>query len=105
MRILKAIDNLDQFKVNPSVFIDRVEAAMIQALYNEVVKGIVYKPRGSERWSADLFKTAHQDETITKPDFVVPVSRSITDKIVCDSKIEVAFAKFLDSPEKTRRSS
>ena len=96
VRILTEIDNLDQVKVNPSVFIDKVEAAINQALYNEVAKGIVYTPKGDERWSAELFKTAHQDETVAKPEFVVPVSKSVTDQVVCDSKVEVAFAQFLE---------
>lgn len=96
VRILKEIDNLDQVKVNPSVFIDRVEAAINQALYNGVAKGIVYTPVGNERWSAELFKTAHQDETVAKSEFVVPVSKSLTDRVVCDSKVEVMFAKFLE---------
>lgn len=96
VRILKECDVLDQVKVNPSVFIDRVEAAINQALYNEVAKGIVYTPKESERWSADLFASAHQAETVAKPEFVVPVSRSVTDRVVCDSQVEVAFAKFLE---------
>lgn len=96
VRILTQIDNLDQVKVNPSVFIDKVEAAINAALYNEVADGIVYTPSGDERWSAELFRTAHQDETVVKPEFVVPVSKSVTDFVVCDSKVEVAFANFLE---------
>ncbi len=96
VRILTEVGNLDQVKINPSVFIDKVEAAINQALYIEVAKGIVYTPKGSERWSAELFKTAHQDETVAKADFVVPVSKSLTEQVVCDSKVEVAFAQFLE---------
>jgi type III restriction enzyme len=99
VRILKTIDNLDQVKLNPSVFIDQVEAAINEALYNEVAKGIVYTPQGDGRWSAELFKTAHQDETVAKSDFVVVVSKSVTDRVVCDSKVEVAFAQFLEQCE------
>jgi len=96
VRILKECDVLDQVKVNPSLFIDKVEASINEALYNEVAQGIVYTPKGSERWSAGLFETAHQDETVAKPEFVVPVSKSVTDRVVCDSKVEVTFAKFLE---------
>lgn len=96
IRILKAIDDLDQVKTNPSVFVDQVEAAVNQALYSEVAKGIVYTPNGNQRWSAELFRTAHQSETVAKPDLVVPTSKSLVDRIVCDSKIEVAFAQFLE---------
>lgn len=97
VRILKEIDNLDQVKLNPSVFIDRVEAAMKQALYQEVTKGIVYTPTGNERWSAGLFKDKHQTDTVAKARFVVPVTKSVTDRIVCDSAVEVAFAKALEA--------
>jgi type III restriction enzyme len=96
VRILKNIDNLDQVRVNPSVFIDNVEAAINRALYNEIAKGIVYTPKGDARWSAELFKAAHQEETVAKSELVVPVSKSLTEKVVCDSKVEVAFAQFLD---------
>lgn len=96
VRILTEIDNLDQVKVNPSVFVDNVEAAIQAALYNEVAKGIVYTPQGDERWSATLFEAAHQHETVAKPDFVVPVTKSVTDKVVCDSNVEVEFAEFLE---------
>lgn len=96
VRILAQIDNLDQVKVNPSVFIDKVEEAINQALYSEVAKGIVYTPKGNERWSAELFKTGHQDETVAKAEFVVSVSKSLTERVVCDSKVEVAFAQFLE---------
>ncbi|OBG34920.1 DEAD/DEAH box helicase family protein [Mycolicibacter heraklionensis] len=97
VRILNEIDNLDQVKVNPAVFIDRVGAAINEALYDTVAEGgIVYTPQGDERWSAELFRTAHQDETVAKPEFVVPVSKSVTDRVVCDSQVEVAFAEVLE---------
>lgn len=96
VRILKGINGLEQVKVNPSVFIDKVEAAINQALYNEVAKGIVYTPKGGERWSAELFKSAHQEETVARSEFVVPVSKSLTEQVVCDYNVEVAFAQFLE---------
>jgi len=96
VRILKTIDNLDQVKVNPSVFVDKAAAAMNEALYDQVAEGIVYSPVGEERWAADLFKDAHQDDTVAKSNFVVPVTKSVTDKVVCDSQVEVRFAQFLE---------
>lgn len=96
VRILKSIRNLDQAKVNPSVFIDKVAAAMNEALYDQVAQGIVYSPVDGEHWAADLFKGAHQDETFAKSDFVISVTKSITDKVICDSQVEVRFAKFLE---------
>lgn len=96
VRILKSIDDLEQVRVNPSVFIDRVEAAMNQALYAEVTKGIEYQPLDGQRWRASLFKDSHQEETVARADFVVPVNKSIVDKIVCDSQVEVQFARDLE---------
>lgn len=96
VRILKTIDNLEQVKVNPSRFVDQVAAAMNEALYDQVAEGIVYSPAGEERWAADLFREAHQEETVAKPDLVVSVTKSVTDKVVCDSQVEVRFARFLE---------
>ena len=58
MRILRTIDNLDQVKVNPAVFVDRVGEAINQALYDQAAEGIVYTPTG-EHWPADGL---HQSE-------------------------------------------
>jgi type III restriction enzyme len=99
VRILKAIDNLDQVKVNPAVFIDRVGDAINQALYDQAAQGIVYSPSGDDRWTAELFKSAHQDETVAKTEFVVPVQKSVTDKIVCDSGVEVQWATYFEAQD------
>ena len=96
VRILSEIDNLNQVKLNPSIFIDQVESAMKDALYAQEAEGIVYKPTG-ESWSAELFRDWHQSETIAPAPMVVDVTKSITDKIVCDSGIEKTFAQFLES--------
>lgn len=96
VRILSGIDTLHQVKLNPSVFLDQVERAMKDALYAQEAEGIVYKPTG-ESWRAELFKEWHQAETIAPSSMVVSVTKSITDKIVCDSGIEKTFAEFLEN--------
>lgn len=98
VRILSEIANLNQVKLNPSVFIDQVEGAMKDALYAQEAAGIVYKPTG-DSWRAELFREWHQSETIAPASMVVDVTKSITDKIVCDSGIEKAFARFLENRE------
>jgi type III restriction enzyme len=100
VRILKESERLDEVKVNPSVFIDRVAQAMNEALYDQVSEGIVYRPLDGERWEARLFADHHQDETFAK--IVVAVSKSITDKVVCDSNVEETFAKFLEDHDEVR---
>jgi type III restriction enzyme len=93
--ILRTIENLDQAMVNPSVFIDRVAGSMNDALYDQVADGIVYTPDGPG-WNASVFKALHLDETVVKKEMVVDVTKSVTDKVVCDSHVEVRFAKFLE---------
>lgn len=97
VRILREIDDLEQVRVNPSVFIDQVATAMNQALYVQVADGIIYSPDGDERWAASLFEELHQEDTVAKRDFVVPVTKSVTDQVICDSQVEVRFAKFLEA--------
>ena len=67
MRILKTIDNLDQVRVNPAVFVDRVSDAINQALYDQAADGIVYTPSGDDRWTAELFKTATRTRRSPSP--------------------------------------
>jgi len=93
-RILKNCDRLDQVTVNPSVFIDRVADAMSRALYDQVAEGIVYSPKDGERWDAQLISDRHNEDTVAA--IVVPVTKSITDKIICDSGVEERMARFLE---------
>jgi type III restriction enzyme len=94
VQILKKCDRLDDVKVNPSVFIDRVADAMNHALYEQVANGIVYSPKPGERWDAELIEKRHNDETF-KP-IVVPVTKSVVDNIACDSGVEEKMARFLE---------
>jgi len=97
VRILKNCNRLGDLHVNPSVFMDQVERAIREALYEQVTDNIVYTPTG-DRWSAELFK--QQTETVAP--IVVPVSKSVTDKIVCDSDVEKRFAEALDIQDDVR---
>lgn len=100
VRILKECDKLGQVKINPTVFIDRVAEAMSQAVYQQVAEGIVYHPLVNERWEALRFIDQHQEETVAR--IVVGVDKSITDKVVCDSQVEEAFAEGLDRHPQVR---
>lgn len=94
VQVLKQCNRLDDVKVNPSVFIDRVADAMNRALYEQVADGIEYSRKPGERWDAKLIEKRHNDETV-KP-IVVPVTKSIVDKIACDSAVEQRMAKYLE---------
>lgn len=100
VRTLQGCGKLDQVKVNPSVFIDRVAAAMNQALYEQLTDGIVYTPIAGQAYAAKRFVDFHQDETVAS--IVVDVDKSITDKVVCDSKVEESFARYLDNHDQVR---
>lgn len=93
VRILRECDRLDQVALNPAVFVDEVAESINHALYSQLTDGIVYEPAG-ESWSVDLFRQRHQDETVAPR--VVPVAKSVTDHVICDSDVEERFAKFLD---------
>jgi type III restriction enzyme len=100
VRILRGCDKLDQIAVNPSVFIDRAADAMNRAVYSQVAAGISYHPIDGEMWDANRFVDAHQEETVAS--IVVEVSKSITDRIVCDSEVEEAFANYLEDHPQVR---
>ncbi len=93
VRILKSCDRLSEVKVNPAVFIDQVTDAVIRAFYNRVAGEITYEPTGAT-WSADLIEQKHQADSVAAR--VIPVDKSVTDHVICDSEVEETFAKFLD---------
>jgi type III restriction enzyme len=96
VRILGEVDDLEQVRINPSVFIDQVVRAMNEALYTVASDGGIEYALTGEGWSIKQFKDAHQTETVVKREFVVTATKSVTDKIVCDSKVEVDFARELE---------
>lgn len=93
VRILRESDRLGDVRTNPAVFLDQVTEAINAALYQELAKGIVYRPSG-DRWSMELIRERHNEESIAPR--VVPVSKSITDHVICDSEVEQRFAEYLD---------
>jgi type III restriction enzyme len=94
VRILQRCSRREDVMVNPSVFVDRVAQAMNHALYEQVAEGIVYSPKSGDRWDATLIEQRHNDETV-KP-LVVPVTKSIVDRIACDSAVEERMARYLE---------
>ncbi|MGK2877848.1 MAG: DEAD/DEAH box helicase family protein [Solirubrobacterales bacterium] len=96
VRTLLEIKDLEQVRVNPSIFIDQVEHSMNQALYEQAAAGIVYSTNGSEHWHAALWVNQGQTETYVNPEFVVEVEKSVVDKIICDSAVEVEMASALE---------
>jgi type III restriction enzyme len=96
VRILRECGRLDEVKVNPAVFLDQVAEAIRRAVYGQAAEGIVYRKTG-ETWAAELIKDRHHGETVAPR--VVPVKKSITDQIVCESEVEQVFAEYLDALE------
>lgn len=95
VQILRQCDRLEEARVNPSVFIDRVADAMNYALYEQVADGIVYFPEPGDRWDAQLIERLHNEQTIKQ--IVVPVTKSVVDVIACDSAVEKRMAEYLES--------
>ena len=96
VRILKSCERLEDVMANPAVFIDQVADCMNRAVYEELTKDTEYAPTG-DSWPASNFRARHQEETVAHR--VVPVERSVTDMVVCDSDVEERFALYLDSRE------
>ncbi|MEK9581246.1 MAG: hypothetical protein VW037_12150, partial [Acidimicrobiaceae bacterium] len=90
---LKGCSRLEEVRANPAVFIDQVADCINRALFEELTVGIEYTPTG-EFWPASNFRDRHQEETLALR--VVPVERSVTDMVVCDSDVEEQFAIYLD---------
>jgi type III restriction enzyme len=96
VRVLKNCGRLEEVKANPAVFIDQVADCINRALYEELAEDIEYMPTGKS-WPASTFRDRHQEETVAPR--VVPVERSVTDMVVCDSEVEEQFAIYLNSRE------
>ena len=84
-------------KVNPAVFIDRVGDAINQALYDQAAEGIVYTPIGRRSLDGRALQERAPGRDGRQAGVVVSVQKSITDKIVCDSGVEVRLAEYLEA--------
>ena len=93
VRILKGCDRLEDVKLNPAVFVDQVAESISRALYEVLSADIEYTPTG-DSWPVETFRDRHTEETVAPR--VVPVSRSVVDRVVCDSEVEKEFARFLE---------
>lgn len=100
VRILRECDRLDDVHTNPAVFLDQVTEATNAALYQQLAQGgLVYHPNG-DSWSMDLIRQRHNEESVAPR--VVPVSKSITDHVICDSAVEQQFAERLEELSSVR---
>ena len=77
------------------MFIDQVADAINQALYEQVANGIVYRPTGDGLVRGPVSEIATRTRR-SRPGSS-PVTKSITDHVVCDSEVEEQFAEFLDA--------
>lgn len=91
--ILKDSGRLEEVRLNPSVFLDQVAAAMSDALYEQLADNVEYSPIAGKRWEASEY-TAHVSKSFEAN--VVPAKKSITSLIPLDSAVEREFQKRLE---------
>ena len=93
IKIVRDSGRLEEVRQNPSVWLDRVTAAMNDALYDQLADNVHYIPQGEERWDATEYLN-HVAKSFEKN--LVPATKSITDRIPLDSGIERAFQLALE---------
>ena len=93
-RILIGSERLDDFKRNPQQFIELAAEAIKRCKQLAVVDGIKYHRLGDEHFYAqELFE---QQELTGYLKNLIPVEKSVYEKVVYDSDVEAAFADQLE---------
>ena len=88
---------LDDFKINPQLFIDTAAEAIIRAKQLAIVDGIKYQRIGDhECYAQELFET---EELFGYLDSMLQASKSIHEQVRYDSDTEKKFAENLDKNE------
>ncbi len=99
VRILSRCGRLGEIEVNPSQFIDRVAGAVTEALDSPNVTEVEYRPTG-QTWPLERFIAGHREESFARR--VVPVSKSVTDHVVCASAAEQAMVEEWEADDSVR---
>ena len=93
-RILIGSERLDDFKRNPQQFIELAAEAIKRCKQLAVVDGIKYHRLGDEHFYAqELFE---QQELTGYLKNLIPVEKSVYEKVVYDSDVEASFADQLE---------
>ena len=93
-RILIGSERLDDFKRNPQQFIELTAEAIKRCKQLAVVDGIKYHRLGDEHFYAqELFE---QQELTGYLKNLIPVEKSVYEKVVYDSDVEASFADQLE---------
>jgi len=95
VRILKESGRIDEFKINPQLFMDQVAAILKLELHKLMIDGIKYEKIADE-WSMRLFE---ENEIVSYLNSRLEVNNSLYDAIVYDSGVEREFAAQLDKRE------
>ncbi len=99
--ILVGSKRLDDFKRNPQKFIEEVVRIIRSELRVFVAKGITYK-KIDDYYSVETFNSSDETLLAYLNDKVVESSKSPYDYTVCDSKVELKFAKRFESDPRVR---
>ncbi len=99
VRVLKESGRLEEFFINPQLFLDRVAAILKYTLHRLLVDGIKYElAAGTEaetEWEMLLFK----NEELINYLNALEVEKSVYEYVVYDSEVEREFARRLDQRE------
>lgn len=100
VKILLNCGRLDDFKINPSYFMESVSSCIKDQLHSFMIKGIKYEKIDGQSWDMSLFEQDEEKELTRYLSNLFEVQnkeKSIHDYIEYDSDIEREFAKGLDS--------
>ena len=96
-KILKESNRLNDFPVNPQVFMDNAIKKIKDALQEIIIEGIQYKKLGKCYEMSRFNEDEHRMEFID--DRIIPTSKSIYEYIYWESRVEKRFAEGLNGME------
>ncbi len=106
IEILQRVDNLGEFKKNPTSYIAQA-TSIINAIKNQIIiKGIEYVKKPDEYYDQKLFSSETLSGYLGSEGNIVPIdvskNKTVYDYIVTDSATEKTFAKALDRDENVK---
>lgn len=99
VRILKESGRLEDFFVNPQVFMDTVAKLLRNTLHRLLVDGIKYERIPAGEPDAEWEMMRFEDEELINYLSALRVDKSIYEYVVWDSMVELEFARKLDERE------
>lgn len=100
-RILIESGRLAEYSVNPQAYLEAVAKIIISHKQRQMVDGIKYTKLGeTDVYALEIFNDSELERLFL--DQVVESKRSVYEYVVCDSKIEMAFAEKLECDQEVK---